>query len=203
MQLEKLCDRNKAMLSLDGVAVVNKIEEVVDGAVYHFVGPLYSAMLDEQTHRQVLSKVFEFEAALAVQEHIGLNAHIHSNVTLIDGAKCRAELDAVVVHQGGEDVARSSAYIIESALSPQDYDVSKVLAKVELFERAAPSLPHFRSVYRQKIFPVLAGKNWSEKTLAACNASPRPLLRVSPSGQGYQIHRPFSTLVRQVCKLLR
>jgi hypothetical protein len=191
------------MLSLDGVAVVNEIEEVIDGAVYHFVGPLYSAMMDEQTNRQVLSKVFEYEAALAVQEHIGLNAHIHSNVTLMDGAVCKAELDAVVVHRGGEDVARSSAYIIESALSPQDYDVSKVLDKVELFKKAAPSLPHFRAVDKDKIFPVLAGKNWSVKTLATCKASPLPIWRVSPSGKGYQVHRPLSTMVRQVCKILR
>jgi hypothetical protein len=87
-QLEKLCD---------GEAVVNKIEEIVDGAVvYHFVGPLYSAMMDENMYRRVLNKVFEYETALAVQKHIGLNAHtISSNVKLMDGEVCKAELGAV------------------------------------------------------------------------------------------------------------
>jgi hypothetical protein len=46
------------------------MEELADGGVHRFVGPLYTAMLSDHARRAVDIKVLELEAALAVQTHL-------------------------------------------------------------------------------------------------------------------------------------
>jgi hypothetical protein len=118
----------------------------------------------------------------------GIVAHIHQNVKFTNpvSGKDAVEIDAVVLHVGGENVAGSSAYLLECALSPQAKDVQIIQKKLEVFNAYAKTSRHFSTV--NNVVPVLAGRNWSAEIVDACEASKTTLWRVSPSGKSLKVH---------------
>ena len=187
-------------ISSDAV-VVQTYDDLVDGSTYYFCNGHYNAVRNSQTRAQVEDKVLEEQVSLAMVNDLGKGAHgkgahVHRNVKLVDEKTKQdiAELDrVVVVHEGGEDVPDSVAYVIECALSPQVKDVKLLLDKMEVFRLHTNSSSHFRSV--GKIVPVLAGKMWSEEVIQECKAKSAtrvsggmdPILRIQPSGKDYEV----------------
>jgi hypothetical protein len=63
-------DRHSAeLMCSQSEKVALTTEELTDGGVHRFVGPLHAAMLSDHARRAVDIKVLELEAALAVQTH--------------------------------------------------------------------------------------------------------------------------------------
>jgi len=173
--------------------------EIVNGGVYAFGGEYFRATTEDRQHRQVDSKVFEHETALAVQAEVGNGdnnvTHIHENVVFVVEGKKR-EIDGIVVHKGGTGIPGSIAYVIEAQISPPLSKVDKLIDKVELFQKYIPSSPHFNTV--TQVIPILAGKIWSKDLTNACVE--RKIWRVTPSGRGFKIIRSFHTLLIKLGK---
>ena len=174
--------------------IVNNYEELEDGYIYVMGGDWRDAMQNDKKHRQTECKVLEAEAGASVQRELGGNAHRHMNVIFEDKKKnVLMEVDSVVVHVGGQDVANSAAYVVEAAQSPQPREVDVLLRKVERFKKLAPTNVHFKSC--RTFVPVLAGRNWPTETLSLCRS--KGVWTVSPSGGGYTVSRAMSTLLRR------
>ena len=173
-------------------------DDLVDGSTYYIVNDYYDAVVNSKTRAQVEDRVLEEQVSSAMVNHIGKGAHVHRNVKFTDEETKQdvIELDrVVVVHEGGEDVPDSVAYVLECALSPQVKDVKLLLDKMEVFRLHTNSSSHFRSV--GKIVPVLAGKMWSEEVIQECKAKSAtrvsggmdPILRIQPSGNDFKVIR--------------
>ena len=121
---------------------------------------------------------------------------VHPNVIFFDQEKIPImELDTVV-HVGGETIRDSTAYVIESAYSPQPKEVQVLIDKVAKFTALAKTDPHYQTV--TKVVPVLAGHQWPDATVKAASAA--KVWRVLPSGSGHQIVRSLHTAVRRMLK---
>jgi hypothetical protein len=130
------------------------------------------------------------ETSLAVETVPGADAHTHHNVKVVgNDSRDLAEYDGVVVHLLKEGVPD----IVETAFSPQEGNVAKLLKRVEIFKQWAPSSQHFRNCVA--FVPVLGGRNWSQATLDLCAAK-----KVTPNGAGYLFNRGFCTLLRRCPK---
>ena len=181
--------------------VVQTYDALIDGSTYCFYNGYYNAVLTNKTRAQVEDRVLEAQISSAMMNDISkgahFSAHVHRNVKFTDEKTKRdvIELDrVVVVHEGGEDVPYSVAYVVECALSPQVKDVKLLLDKVVVFQSHTPSSPHFRSV--GMIVPVLGGRMWSE-VIQECKAKSKirvmqgmgPILRIEPSGNDFKVIR--------------
>jgi len=173
---------------------VRRYEDLEDGSVYVMGGDWRDSIMNDRAHRQTEAKVLEVESGASVQRHLGGSAHRHLNVIFEDGNNNRVmEVDSVVVHVGGRDVANSAAYVVESAQSPKPREVDVLLKKVEKFKELPPTHVHFKSC--STFVPVLAGRNWPAETLSLCRS--KGVWTVSPSGGGYTVSRAMSTLLRR------
>jgi hypothetical protein len=166
-----------------------RLEDLDHEVQYVIGGGKYNAITGKKKRSQVEDRVFELEAALAVQESLktrGIDAHIHNNVKIIDPESGNdiMEVDAVV-HVGGENVIGSTAYLVECALTPQKNDVEKITKKVEEFKVHSKMMSHFSSVV--EVVPVLAGRNWLPETIDECRKSRMKLWRVCPSSKSLQV----------------
>jgi hypothetical protein len=186
-----------AFLSRPGEARdVRRFEDLVNGETYVIGGGQYDAIQEEKKRAQVEDRMFEAEAALAVQESLkerGIDAHIHQNVEILDlnTGNSIMELDAVV-HVGGPHVNGSTAYLVECAQTPQTYDVDRIEKKVDKFKKHATKLPHFGSVV--EVVAVLAGRNWLPETIEACSNRTLNLWRVCPSDKSLKVISPCNGL---------
>lgn len=181
---EQFMNRHKAELKNDNSEMAAlSLDDLQDGQVYRFVGPLYTAVQSDQVRRKVDDKVLEMESALAVQKALGGKAHVHCNVTFNPpGSKQPAlEIDAIV-HDGADDPGNVAIYIVEAAYAPQPNEVEVLKSKIERVRPFLQEDDHFRGVAR--IIPVLGGRHWSHATIAACG----DMLRVAPCGNGYAVH---------------
>ena len=191
--------------------LVQTYDALVDGATYSFSNEHFKAVRNRRARAQVEDRVLEEQVSLAMLSDIGEGAHVHRNLKFVDEKtkKDIAELDRVlVVHQGGENVKNSKAFVIEIALSPQPKDVKLLEVTVDKFIQHAPFSPHFRSVV--EVVPVLGGKMWSEDVIQECRKTNesrvlrglRPILRIQPSGKDFKVIREFSSLARTLLKHL-
>jgi hypothetical protein len=192
----RLENKLRGALSLNG-KMVDKLDDVVDGAVYDLVGGLYTATKTNATRAQVDSKLVEIECSMAVRDAMYPKgtAHMHLNYKLKGGGEDKAEYDSIV-HGNEND---PMACVLETAYSPQPDKVDKLLAKIELLKESARSpLSHFHKT--TTFIPVLGGRFWSKETTAKCKAN--NIWRVKPSGTSYQLRRTFSTSALKVMTFL-
>ena len=133
-------------------------------------GEWRDAMRNDKKDRQTEAKVLEVEAGGSVQRELGGNAHRHMNVIMMnDKNEILMDVDSVVVHVGGQDVANSAAYVVEAAQSPQPREVDVLLRKVERFKKLTPTNVHFKKSCRTFV-PMLADRNWPNETLSLCRS---------------------------------
>ena len=184
----RLENKLRGALSLNG-KMVDKLDDVVDGAVYDLVGGLYTATRTNATRAQVDSKLVEIECSMAVRDAMYEKgtAHMHLNYKeKNEVGKDKLECDSIVHGNENDPIA----YVVETAYSPQPDKVDKLLAKIELLKESARSpLSHFHKT--TTFIPVLGGRSWSKETTAKCKDN--NIWRVKPSGTSYQLRRTFST----------
>ena len=119
------------------------------------------------------------KAALAVQHSVVGKTLIRSNVMFeLNGT--HHEYDTIVIHDCAA-TKTSTAYIVESARSPQPEDVAKLLQRTETYKMWAGT-PNDKTV--AKFVPVLGGRHISAETIRECIA--RNVLRVTLSGTDYE-----------------
>jgi hypothetical protein len=164
--------------------------QIRDGGVYAAGGGYFRSLLEDRHVRQVETKVFEHEASLAVLNEVGCGCHLHENVIIEHHGQSK-EIDGIILHQGGQNVPNSTAYIVEAQITPPLSIVKKLMDKVELFRDYRYHSPHFSSV--STVVPVLAGRKWDKNVVDAC--IDKQIWRVTPSGRGYKIVRSFHTLL--------
>jgi hypothetical protein len=187
--LEKFLNRNKpgTLIPVDEERHGNQAVLEVDDIDPQVTYTLFSRHDSKKRHR-VEDMVLEYETSMAVKEELGLAAHLHSNYKFMQGLKTLAEIDGIVVHDGGTEVA-----VVECALSPQPEEVDVLLRKIKLFNEHKAEDPHFANVSR--VIPVLAGKNWSNaETTQTCIS--KGIWRVVPTGKRFGVVRSFSTMAR-------
>ena len=155
-------------------------------------------VVNSDSRPRTRDKVLEVETSRAIETALGADAHTHHNVKVVgNDLRDLAEYDGVVVHSLKEGFPDATAYIVESAFSPQEGKVAKLLKKVEIFKLWAPSSsPHFRNCVA--FVPVLGGRNWSQATRDLCAA--KKVSTVTPTGAGYLFNRGFCTLLRRCPK---
>ena len=193
----RLENKLRGALSLNG-KMVDKLDDVVDGAVYDLIGGLYTATKTSATRAQVDSKLVEIECSMAVRDAMYKKgtAHMHLNYKGKDAeGKDKFECDSIV-HGNEND---PMAYVLETAYSPQPDKVDKLLVKIELLKESARSpLSHFHET--TTFIPVLGGRLWSKETTDKCKAN--NIWRVKPSGTSYQLRRTLSTSAVKVMTFL-
>lgn len=169
----------------DLTAAVTKFEDLQENVVYVGVSPWSNAIMDERTHRQVEAKVLEVEVGLAVKNAIGARSHIHMNYKFSN----EVEIDGIVVHDGGETVDDSVAYIIECGYNPNVPKVDQIFKKMETFKKFAPMDQHFRKV--KSIVPIFGARLFSPVASQYCKD--KNIWQVFPGGNGYSLIRNFTT----------
>lgn len=191
---DKLKDRYRCALFKFGdfKNSVEAFEDLQENVVYVGRGPFYQSIMDERTHRQVEAKVLEIEVGLAVKNSIGECCHLHMNYSFNN----EVEIDGIVVHDGGEDVDNSVAYIIECGYNPDPKKINEVYKKVEKFYKYAKFDQHFRSV--KTVVPVFGARLFSAVASQYCKD--QKIWQVSPCGNGYSIIRNFSTHILRKLK---
>jgi hypothetical protein len=127
---------------------------------------------------------------------VGQDAHRHNNYKFYDDKKNPImKIDGIIVHVGGENVANSTAYIVECSSSPAQTEVEKLVKKVENLKRLSKFDKHFSAC--TNFVPVLGGRHWDPSVLKEC--IDHKVWTVSPSGLGYTgVSRNFSTLFRRL-----
>ena len=128
---------------------------------------------------------------MAVRDEVGLNSRLHENLIFEHNGK-KLEVDGIVVHKGGKDIANSTAYVIESQITPSITRIDNLIDKVDLFRSYISTSDHFRSVTH--VVPVLAGKKWNQDVIDNC--ARKNIWRVTPSGRSYKVIRAFHTLLK-------
>lgn len=109
---------------------------------------------------------------------------------LITG-NCIFEIDGVV-HSKQVGSPNATAYVVETAYSPQPCKIQQLLEEVEMLKKSAQSKSiQFHNC--TSFVPVFCVKFWSEENTAICKAYNPPIWRVKPSGASYQVHRMFFT----------
>lgn len=199
--LDSIMRQIKGHLSVGGLEALLEFSELQDGCTYQVISAHWTAIASGVKRNQIEDKVLEANSCLAVANPLSKenNFHLHSNVKFQkSNGQDEVVIDGVVVHTGGENTPSSSAYIISCTLSPQPKDIDSVLQQVELFKKHSPHHSHFKSVASNRVYPVLAGKFWSDVTINTLRMSPVPILCVMPSGLGYQVCKSFSTMIRRV-----
>ena len=186
---------HNGVLTSGDTAVIN-FRDVVDQGMYILSGAFYWAYRNGRTKAQIDSKLVEIECTQAVRACLVQNgvedAHLHLNIKDHDDTRnCIFEIDGVV-HSKQAGSPNATAYVVETAYSPQPRKIQQLLEKVEMLKKSAQSKSsHFHNC--TSFVPVLGGRSWSEETTAMCKAYNPPIWRVKPSGASYQVHRTFST----------
>ena len=174
------------------------IENLIDNEVYMIRSQSVHPRGLQKQRRLVDNRVLEREATLAVKDFLGQNAHEDYNVTTKKADdKTENEYD-VVVHNGNETIANSEVYIIECTYSPTHETVKKLLTKVELAKSSVPSQLHFSTT--SNFIPVLGGRHFTKEIDNMCKT--KNIWQVKPSGNGYCVHRNFSTVARRFLKFI-
>ncbi len=122
---------------------------------------------------------------MAVKRSLGANSRIHFGVQFktkgVNDKVINHEFDAVVV-EVCKTTGVTTAFIVESARSPQPDEIDTLLAKVETFRAWAPTSTRFKTV--TEFVPVLGGRLFPEETISECIN--RKVSRVAPTGAGYE-----------------
>jgi hypothetical protein len=151
-------------------------DPLVHGCHYFAVGSRIDALLDYQTTSAFEAADLERKAALVVQRSVGSNATIDPNVTFKIG-KNDFEFDAIVFES-------STAYIVETARSPQPDEVEVLLSKVAAFQSWAASSDRYKAV--TKFVPVLGGRHFPAETIRRCIANKVSRVVRIPSGADFE-----------------
>ena len=188
-----------------GDKAVIAFRDVVDQGTYTLTGALHSANTNGRTKAQIDSKLVEIECAQAVRKFLlqegAEDTHMHLSLKEHDeNGQCKFEIDAVI-HSKKVGSSNATAYVMETAYSPQPKKLKQLLDKVEMFKESAQSKSsHFHNC--TTFIPVLGGKFWSEEVTAMCKAKNPPIWRVKPSGASYQVRRTFSTSAIKIVTFL-
>jgi hypothetical protein len=167
--------------------VVLAYELLVPGRLYFADSARITAQRqrDHRTFEQLQAESINLErsTAMAVKLCLDADARIHQNIKVESNGRAAAQYNAVVVH--GKADEEKTAYIVESARSPQPKDVERLLEKVETFKAWAPSSELFKTV--TQFVPILGGQIFSDATIQECIS--HKVSRVAPSGAhaGYEL----------------
>lgn len=201
--LRLFCRRNDGyMFGSDDLDVLT-FHTLVDGQTcnfHHFDDERDSKDLSEVRMVEGWDRELAEEATRVMQSALGDSAHMRSGVVYPDPSTNLPpvfQLDGVVVvHVGGESVAPSTVFVLESERFPTEDRVSALLHKVDLFKKYAPRMPLYRSV--SNVVPVLAAHSWEAKHMEQCAAKGVSRVQPRPAGSGYQFVRQFSTLAKRI-----
>jgi hypothetical protein len=171
--------------------VIYSYDELVSGRHYFAAGPRIKAERDQRTTEAFDAADLERRAALVVNTAVGGSAMIEPNIkfkALEIGADLKPtekvldyQFDAVVVH-ACDTTKAITAYIVESARSPQKEEVNELLRKVTAFKLWAATSDRFKAV--TEFVPVLGGRHFPAETILECIT--RRVSRVAPSGADYE-----------------
>ena len=109
------------------------------------------------------------------------------------------EIDALVVHVGGENISNSTVYFIECGFNPELKKVEGILERLETFKNIVKHEPHFKT--STQFFPVFGAKQFSPIINTYCYQ--KKIWQVRPSGASYEVIRNYCTVSRFVSKLFR
>jgi hypothetical protein len=178
-------------LNPDTEEVIYSYDQLVSGRHYFAAGPRIDAERDQRTTEAFDAADLERRAALVVRVAVGGGATIEPDIkfkALEIGAdlkptkkKIDYQCDAVVVHVCDTTKA-ITAFIVESARSPQKEEVSKLLRKVKAFKEWAATSDRYKAV--TEFVPVLGGRYFPAETILECIS--RKVSRVAPSGADYE-----------------
>jgi hypothetical protein len=180
-EFDRFCSSQHFLLrNPDNNAVAYRFDELVSGQVYLACGAAINFARNQQETHRIDSLVLELKAAWAVSHALGANATFHSNIKFELDGKNR-EYDAIVLHKC-EKTKELTAFIVESARSPQPGEVKLLLEKVDVFKKWAASSDRYKAV--TKFVPVLGGRIFPDTTIRECIA--HNISRVAPTGSDFE-----------------